>query len=97
NKSTDKTAIRLFSFELKKQVDRINYREYFFQAVSNSSWAHEGYLVTCAVQQQDDLLSELERLSASFGIGIIVWIWMILIRLLFCIQQNLKITLIGNP
>ena len=72
NKSTDKTAIRLFSFELKKQVDRINYREYFFQAVSNSSWAHEGYLVTCAVQQQDDLLSELERLSASFGIGIIV-------------------------
>ncbi|MFN8388561.1 MAG: HTH domain-containing protein [Anaerolineales bacterium] len=72
NKNTDKTAIRLFSFELKKQVDRSNYREYFFQAVSNSSWAHEGYLVTCAVQQQDDLLSELERLSASFGIGIIV-------------------------
>jgi hypothetical protein len=40
--------------------------------VSNSSWANEGYLVTCAVQQDDDLLSELERLSASFGIGIIV-------------------------
>lgn len=72
NKSTDKTAIRLFSFELKKQIDRGNYREYFFQAVSNSSWAHEGYLVTCFIQQQDDLLSELERLSASFGIGIIV-------------------------
>lgn len=72
NKTTDKTAIRLFSFELKKQVDRSNYREYFFQAVSNSSWAHEGYLVTCFVQQQDDLLSELERLSASFGIGIII-------------------------
>lgn len=72
NKTTDKTAIRMYSFELKKQVDRSNYREYFFQAVSNSSWAHEGYLVTCFVQQQDDLLSELERLSASFGIGIIV-------------------------
>jgi hypothetical protein len=72
NKATNKTAIRLFSFELKKQIDRSNYREYFFQAVSNSSWAHEGYLAACHVQQQDDLLSELERLSASFGIGIIV-------------------------
>ncbi|MCL4530067.1 MAG: HTH domain-containing protein [Chloroflexi bacterium] len=71
NKATDKTAIRLFSFELKKQIDRSNYREYFFQAVSNSSWAHEGYLVASYVQQQDDLLSELERLSTSFGIGII--------------------------
>jgi hypothetical protein len=72
NKSTDKTAIRLYSFELKKEIDRSNYRENFFQAVSNSSWANEGYLVTCAIQQDDDLLSELERLSASFGIGIIV-------------------------
>lgn len=71
NRSTDKSAIRLYSFELKKAVDRVNYREYFFQAVSNSSWANEGYLVTCQIQQQDDLLSELERLSASFGIGII--------------------------
>lgn len=72
NKTTNKTAIRLYSFELKKQIDRSNYRENFFQAVSNSSWANEGYLVTCAVQQDDDLLSELERLSASFGIGVIV-------------------------
>ena len=72
NKSTDKTAIRLYSFELKKVIDRSNYRENFFQAVSNSSWANEGYLVTCAIQQDDDLLSELERLSASFGIGVIV-------------------------
>ena len=72
NKATDRTAIHLYSFEIKKQIDRGNYREYFFQAVSNSSWANEGYLVTCSIQQQDDLLSELERLSASFGIGIIV-------------------------
>jgi hypothetical protein len=71
NRATDKTAIRLYSFEVKKHVDRGNYREYFFQAVSNSSWAHEGYLVACSIQQQDDLLSELERLSASFGIGVI--------------------------
>ena len=72
NKVTDKTAIRMYSFELKKSINRNNYREYFFQAVSNSSWANEGYLVACSIQQDDDLLSELERLSASFGIGIIV-------------------------
>jgi hypothetical protein len=72
NKVTAKSAIQLYSFEVKKQIDRGNYRECFFQAVSNSSWANEGYLVACSVQQQDDLLSELERLSASFGIGLIV-------------------------
>lgn len=72
NRATDKTAIRLYSFEIKKQIDRGNYRECFFQAVSNSSWANEGYLVACDIQQQDDLLSELERLSASFGIGVVV-------------------------
>src|SRR5207247_6889174 len=63
NKSTDKTAIQLFSFEIKVEVDKGNYRECFFQAVSNSSWANEGYMVTCRVQQQDDVLSELERLA----------------------------------
>ena len=72
NKTTEKSAIRLYSFEIKKHIDRVNYREYFFQAVSNSSWANEGYLVAYSVQQQDDLLSELERLSASFGIGLII-------------------------
>jgi len=72
NKSTDKGAIRLFSFEIKKHVDRNNYREFFFQAVSNSSWANEGYLVASSIQQHEDLLSELERLSVSFGIGIIL-------------------------
>lgn len=71
NKVTDRTAIRLYSFEIKKEIDRNNYREYFFQAVSNSSWANEGYLVACFIQQDDNLLSELERLSASFGIGLI--------------------------
>jgi hypothetical protein len=72
NRSTDKTAIVVYSFEIKKHIDRSNYREYFFQAVSNSSWANEGYLVTCAIQQDDNLLSELERLASSFGIGIII-------------------------
>jgi len=71
NKITDNNSLKLFSFELKIKLDKSNYRESFFQAVSNSSWAHEGYLVASDIVNDDDLLSELERLSMSFGIGII--------------------------
>ena len=46
----------------------LNYRESFFQAVSNSSWANEGYLVAAEIIQDDELLSELECLSIAFGI-----------------------------
>ncbi|MCY2995232.1 MAG: hypothetical protein NTY19_46330 [Planctomycetota bacterium] len=41
------------------------------QAVSNSSWAHEGYLVAANFLQDDEFFTELERLASSFGIGII--------------------------
>ena len=71
NQLIDNNSIRLFSFELKKSLTKSNYRESFFQAVSNSSWAHEGYLVAAEITQDDDLLAELERLSASFGIGVV--------------------------
>lgn len=71
NDLTDKNSLRLFSFELKKSIHRSNYREAFFQAVSNSSWAHEGYLVTAAIEKDDDLYTEIGRLSSSFGIGVI--------------------------
>lgn len=71
NQLLDNNSIRLFSFELKKSLGKANYRESYFQAVSNSSWSHEGYIVAAEITQDDDLLAELERLSASFGIGII--------------------------
>ena len=71
NRMTDNNALRLFSFELKKSINKGNYREVYFQAVSNSSWAHEGYLVAAHIQEDDGLLMELQRLVVSFGIGII--------------------------
>ncbi|MBI3195532.1 MAG: hypothetical protein HYZ34_13860 [Ignavibacteriae bacterium] len=71
NRISDKNELKLFSFEVKKSLTRSTYREYFFQAVSNSSWANEGYLVAGEIKEDDDLLSELERLSMSFGIGIV--------------------------
>lgn len=71
NRLSDNNALRLFSFEIKKNINKSNYRANYFQAVSNSSWAHEGYLVVPEITQDDDLLAELERLTMSFGIGII--------------------------
>ena len=62
---------RLYSFELKIDVNFQSLREYFFQAVSNSSWAHEGYLVAAEINQDPKFLDELTRLSQSFGIGVI--------------------------
>ena len=59
---------RLWSFEVKRLVNRYNVREVFFQAVSNSSWAHYGYLVG---NFNKDALDELEILSSLHGIGVI--------------------------
>jgi uncharacterized protein len=71
NRISDNNILKLFSFEVKKVINRGNYRESFFQAVSNSSWAHEGYLIAPEIKDDEDLLAELERLAQSFGIGII--------------------------
>jgi len=71
NRLSDNNSLRLFSFEMKRSLIKANYREAYFQAVSNSSWAHEGYLVAAEILQDDEFLAELERLASSFGIGII--------------------------
>lgn len=63
--------IKLYSFEVKKELSFLNLREAFFRAVSNSSWAHEGYLVAANISEDEDFRSELRRLSTSFGIGIV--------------------------
>ena len=60
---------QLWSFEVKKSIGRSNIREAFFQTVSNSSWAHFGYLV--APDIADDARKELRMLSGLHGIGFI--------------------------
>ena len=65
------TLIKIYSFELKREITLSNLREAFFQAVSNSSWANEGYLAAAYIDPNEELMSELNRLSTSFGIGII--------------------------
>ncbi len=61
---------KLFSFELKKELSFSNLKESYFQAVSNSTWANEGYLVVFE-EVEDKVLGELRRLNQSFGIGVI--------------------------
>lgn len=65
------SSFKLFSFELKIKLNFANLREYYFQAVSNSSWANEGYLVALEIDDDPLLRDELRRLNNSFGIGII--------------------------
>lgn len=62
----------IYSFEMKKSITTESLREQFFQAVSNSSWANEGYLVAVDIDTSNELLmQEMSRLSGAFGIGII--------------------------
>ncbi|MEQ9843862.1 MULTISPECIES: COG2958 family protein [Pectobacterium] len=65
---------RLWSFEVKRQLNRSNVRECFFQAVSNSSWAHFGYLVATEINEdkQRGVERELQMLCALHGIGVIL-------------------------
>ncbi|WP_181224774.1 HTH domain-containing protein [Helicobacter pylori] len=64
---------KIFSFELKIRINFSNLKESYFQAVSNSTWANEGYLVVFKIEdkEKNEILDELKRLNQSFGIGVI--------------------------
>lgn len=63
-------AFDLTSYEIKREIKSdYELKKYFFQSVSNSSWANYGYLV--AFEISSNLKDEMERLNQSFGIGII--------------------------
>ena len=55
---------KLYSFEMKISLTLSNLR-------SNSSWAHEGYLVALQISEEPELMDELRRLNNAFGIGVI--------------------------
>lgn len=65
------SSIKLFSFEIKIKLDFGNLRQSFFQAVSNSSWANEGYLVVLNFDDDPGFKDEVRRLNNAFGIGVI--------------------------
>ncbi|EJB14719.1 putative HrgA like protein [Helicobacter pylori CPY1313] len=70
SKKFDTLPVKLVSFELKNKISVNNCRECYFQAISNSSWANEGYLVGHHIDTHDPKLMDLlKRLHASF------WDW----------------------
>lgn len=64
-------SVRLWSFEVKKHLTGSSVRKSFFQAVSNSGWANEGYLVSTSISDSN-VEQELRMLSALHGIGVIL-------------------------
>ncbi|EPZ69201.1 COG2958 family protein [Helicobacter pylori] len=72
SKKFDTLPVKLVSFELEKEISVNNCRECYFRAISNSSWANEGYLVGHHIDTHNpELMDLLKRLHASFGIGVI--------------------------
>ncbi len=65
-------TFKLTSYEIKKEI-KTDYelKRYYFQTVSNSSWANYGYLVVFEITNSVELSEEMKRLNDSFGIGII--------------------------
>ena len=66
-----KESIHIYSYELKRRIESdYQLKQYYFQALSNSSWANYGFLV--AFEINEDLEEEMARLNNAFGIGIIL-------------------------
>lgn len=66
---TSGPKVHLWSFEVKKELTISNVRESFFQALSNSNWADQSYLVAANIS--DKVLEELRMLSSAYFIGVI--------------------------
>jgi len=71
NRSFGDPSIKIYSFELKLNLNFSNLREFYFQAVSNSYWANEAYLVVAEIYESQEFKDELKRLSSLFGVGVI--------------------------
>ena len=61
----------LLAFEVKLKLSRGNLREAYFQAVSNTSWADEAWLVARSVDDTPEMWSEMRVLHTQYGIGIL--------------------------
>ncbi len=69
-RNSNDAFVRLWSFEVKKELNRGNVRKSFFQAVSNSSWANYAYLVATGLDSAVE--SELQMLAGLHGVGVII-------------------------
>lgn len=70
-KSIGDSPFSLTSAELKVSLTFGNFRQCFFQCVSNSKWANEAHLVVAQKIADSKLVDGLRKLGASFGVSII--------------------------
>lgn len=63
--------LELWALEVKKELNMSNHRQHYFQAVSNSAWANEGYLVATEFDEEEDIVKELRMLAQLHGIGVV--------------------------
>lgn len=61
---------RLSSIELKVSLTLRDFRESFFQCVSNSKWAHHSQLAVATTIDDATLVEELRRLGTSYDVTI---------------------------
>ena len=63
----------IYAYELKLKLTLGSLTEYYFQALSNSGWANEAWLVAMNIDENnyDELMEEMKRLNQSFGVGVI--------------------------
>ncbi|WP_375746134.1 hypothetical protein NR800_16530 [Corallococcus interemptor] len=70
-KSLGDQPFRLTSVELKVSITLSNFRESFFQCVSNSKWAHHALLAVAYPLNDRTLVDELRRLGTSYDVTIV--------------------------
>lgn len=63
------TKTSLWAFEVKIKINLSNVREYFFQTVSNASWANYSYLAAQIIDEK--AMDELRILCSAHHIGLI--------------------------
>ena len=63
----------IYAYELKLKLTLGSLTENYFQALSNSGWANESWLVAMEIDEDnyDELMEEIKRLNQSFGVGVI--------------------------
>lgn len=72
-RSTGVSPFTLSSIELKASLNVSNFREAFFQCVSNSKWAHRAELVIAERISDETLQDELRRLASSYAVTVRVF------------------------
>jgi hypothetical protein len=88
---------RLWSFEVKLLVNRHNHRDYYLQAVYNSSWANRGYLAAGKIDAESSTREELAILAETHGIGVIELDVDDALNSKTLIQARERATIVGPP